>query len=149
MRLQRNAAPRPGSILPLVVLCLVAMCGFLALSIDIGMILVARTQAQNAADAAAMTGARTMNGSSNSNEPTAKANAASVAQTNSVLSQAVQASEVTVVDGSYDYDATNQVFVVNTPPIQKYDNSTTPPTALALTYNLCQVTVTPSRQPAF
>jgi len=149
MKLQRIAARRPASIMPLVVLCLVAMCGFLALSIDIGMMLVARTQAQNAADAAAMTGARTLNGSSNSNEPNAKINAAAVAELNSVLSQAVQASEVTVVDGSYDYDATSQVFVINIPPIQKYDNSTTPPTALPLTYNLSRVTVTPSRQPAF
>ena len=47
---------RRGTILPIVALALVGLCGFVALAIDVGMVLVARTQVQNAADAAAMAG---------------------------------------------------------------------------------------------
>jgi hypothetical protein len=54
-------------VLPLVTLCLVALVGLLALAIDIGMIAVARSQCQNAADAAASAGARVINGNSTSN----------------------------------------------------------------------------------
>jgi uncharacterized membrane protein len=53
---------RSGTILPLVVISLVGMCGFVALAIDIGLIAVAKTQCQNAADAASMAGARSLNG---------------------------------------------------------------------------------------
>ncbi len=48
---------RRGSILPLTVLCLVGMCGFVGMAIDIGLIATVRTQCQSAADAGAMAGA--------------------------------------------------------------------------------------------
>src|SRR5438874_246548 len=64
MRLQLRTARRRGAVLPLVAICTIAMMGMVALAIDIGMIAVARTQCQNAADSAAMAGARTINGNS-------------------------------------------------------------------------------------
>ena len=53
---------RRGALLPLLALALLGLIGLLALAIDIGMVAVARSQCQNAADAAAMAGARTING---------------------------------------------------------------------------------------
>ena len=57
----RHAA---GNHLSLLALSMVALLGFLALAIDIGMLAIAKTQAQNAADLAALTAARTLNGNS-------------------------------------------------------------------------------------
>ena len=54
-----QSARRRGSVLPLVVISLVALVGFVALAIDVGLIAVAKTQAQNAADTAAMSAADT------------------------------------------------------------------------------------------
>jgi hypothetical protein len=55
--------PRRGVVLPLVAVCLICLIGLVALAIDIGMVAVAKTQAQNAADCVAMVGARSINGS--------------------------------------------------------------------------------------
>ena len=41
---------------------MVALVGFLGLSIDLGMLAIAKTQTQQAADLAALTAARTLNG---------------------------------------------------------------------------------------
>jgi uncharacterized membrane protein len=43
------------------------MCGFVALAIDLGVIAVAKTQCQNSADAAAMAGARGLDGTAGQN----------------------------------------------------------------------------------
>ena len=53
---------RRGTVVPLLALTIVALVGFLALAIDLGMLAIAKTQAQNAADLAALTAARTLNG---------------------------------------------------------------------------------------
>jgi Flp pilus assembly protein TadG len=60
--------PRRGSILPLVAICLIALIGMLALAIDLGVLAVARTQCQNAADLGALAGVRTLNGAANNNK---------------------------------------------------------------------------------
>ena len=54
-------ARRRGSMLPLVAVCAIGLFSFVALAIDLGMLAVSRTQCQNAADAAALAGARTLN----------------------------------------------------------------------------------------
>jgi hypothetical protein len=54
-------------VLPLVAMCTFAIIGLLALAIDVGMVAVARNQCQNAADSAAMAGARTITGDSTTN----------------------------------------------------------------------------------
>ncbi len=57
----KTRRPRPakrsrGAILPLTAVALVGLCGFIALSVDLGMLAVARAQCQDAADAAAVAG---------------------------------------------------------------------------------------------
>src|SRR5205807_3736273 len=102
---------------------------FVALAIDVGMVLVARTQVQNAADAAAMAGARTIDGSASSNLTQATANAKAAGALNQVLSNPIKQSEVTVQHGTYHYDVTGQTFAPNlTTPLPSGDN-----------YNLTQV----------
>ncbi len=104
---------RPGVVLPLVLISLVALLGFVALAIDLGMMAVARSQAQTAADAAAMAGARTLNGdtTNNNNYTSAVTNATTTATENMILSQSIQTSDVTVDVGSYSYDTTQNKFV--------------------------------------
>ncbi len=130
-------APRRGALLPLVAVALIALLGFVALAIDIGMLLVAKTQAQNVADAAAMTGARTIDGSQNSNLTAATTNAQNIAAQNLVLGKPVAASEMTITHGAYHYDPTQRLFIPQFPP-QAPDS-----------YSLTQVTITLNRGSAF
>ncbi|MGF1579812.1 MAG: TadE/TadG family type IV pilus assembly protein, partial [Gemmataceae bacterium] len=62
MLLKHNRKGRPGAILPLVALCIIALMTMVALAIDIGLIAIARNHCQNAADAGAMAGCRRLNG---------------------------------------------------------------------------------------
>ena len=57
MRATRGIASETGSVMVIVALTLVVLLGFLALGIDLGMLFTARTDAQRAADAAALAGA--------------------------------------------------------------------------------------------
>src|SRR5579884_422980 len=110
---RRATQRRRGSILPLVAVCLIGLVGFVALAVDLGLIMVARTQCQNAADAAAMAGTRTLNGDTSNNNNYAAAGPAAVtaAEANTLLTQPIQASQVQVVIGKYSYDGTQQKFV--------------------------------------
>jgi len=72
---------RDGVVLVLIVLILVTMMTFVALAIDLGMLAVARTQCQDAADSAAMAGARALNGNSSNNNNYAAATPAALAAT--------------------------------------------------------------------
>jgi hypothetical protein len=150
--------------LPLLVLLLVALFGFLALAIDLGMIAVARTQAQNLADAAAMTGARTLNGefvsasddTQNNNYSQVAPNAKKVAGDsasgvagNKILGEPINPdTDMTIQIGSYTY----------------YDSYTDPATGTVYTkqfvprypqkdpgsnWSLVRVTVTARRDYAF
>src|SRR2546426_5394992 len=53
----RMVESETGSVIVMVALTLVVLLGFLALGIDLGMLFAARTDAQRAADAAALSGA--------------------------------------------------------------------------------------------
>jgi hypothetical protein len=135
-----RAGRRPGSILPLVVISLVGVCGFVALAIDIGMITVAKTQCQSAADAAAMAGARSLDGSPNQNlgsvgDPgCAMDNAMKIAQANLVLGTVLPAANVTLTPGAYHYDSTSMKFV----PLYPSDGQALAPPD---NYNLMKVAV--------
>ena len=111
MRKRSPAAKRKGTVVPLVVLALVGLFGFTALAIDLGMICVARTQCQNAADAAAVAGCGL------SGDPTTANNAANAvlktveaATDNTALSKALDPSTVTVQVGAYTYDPVAKKF---------------------------------------
>ena len=119
---------RRGIILPLVAVAIVALVGLVALAIDVGRLAVAKTQCQSAADAAAIAGARSLDGTQNLSAATAVAlNAAAGCQ---VLGTAIPSSEVTVTHGSYHYDVAGQKFTPQIPAVSP-DN-----------FNLTQVTIT-------
>jgi hypothetical protein len=96
----------------LVLVCLITLLTFVALAIDLGMMAVARTQCQDAADASAMSGARTLNGNNaaNNNYSNATPNALSAAKANLVLSAPIQESQVNVQVGRYVYVNNNLRF---------------------------------------
>jgi Flp pilus assembly protein TadG len=119
-----------GVIVPLTVVALVGLCGFIALSVDLGMLAVARAQCQDAADAAAVAGVRSLNGSTGSNISGATSAAIAQATRNAVLGTTLQSSEVAVQHGSYHYNYSSQTFSPMFPPAAN-DN-----------YNLTQVTIT-------
>ena len=105
---------RRGAVLPLVTVCLIALFGFVALAIDIGMMAVARTQAQSAADIAALACARTLNGNSGNNVSAALAEAKDAADSNYIMgTQITNAQLATVQVGVYRYDSSNQRFTAN------------------------------------
>lgn len=97
---------RRGTIVPTLALSLVALMGLIALAVDIGLIAVARTQAQNAADIAALSGARALNGdqSANYNLANSVSTARNSATYNKILNEPISASQVTVRTGVYKYD---------------------------------------------
>ena len=132
---------RRGAILPLTVLTLVGMCGFVGLAIDLGMIAVVRTQCQAAADAAAMAGARSLNGSSGQNlgstttSGTAMYNCLQTTTANSILGGNFASSNLAMSFGSWSYNSSTQLFTPVFP-----DSSGNLPTGD--NYTLCQTTVT-------
>ena len=127
---RRACRCRRGTMLPALVLSLVAMVGFLALAIDIGMVAVAKTQTQQVTDLIALTATRTLNGdpSISYNQTAATTNAQNVLSYNQILGQSIQTSQLTLTYGSYDYNQTSQVFSANFPP-----TSGKPTTAVAAT----------------
>jgi hypothetical protein len=89
------------------------------LAIDIGMLAIAKTQTQQAADLAALTAARTLNGvvSTTYNQSAATTNAQNVLTYNSILGQSFQTSQVTLTYGSYSYNQTSQAFAASYPAL--------------------------------
>src|ERR1700690_3990374 len=110
MRKQAKKCARRGVVLPYVVVSMVALFGFLALAIDLGTLMVARTQAQNVADAAAFAAARTLTGGVKANTTQAIANGQAVAAANKVVGTSVPAANVTITLGAYHYDPSSQTF---------------------------------------
>ena len=52
---------RKGSVIPTLAISVVGLYAFVALSVDLGMLAVSRTQCQNGADIAALAACRTLN----------------------------------------------------------------------------------------
>jgi Flp pilus assembly protein TadG len=111
-------ARRRGTVVAYLALLIVALLGFLALSIDVAMLVIARAEAQNAADLAALTAMRTVNGDpgDNYNQAAATTNAQNILTYNNVLGQKIQASQLQLTYGSYDYDDAAQTFNAHYPP---------------------------------
>jgi len=110
MVLMNPMRERRGAVMVLFLMCIVSLIALLALSIDLGMLAVARTQCQDAADAAAMAGARTLNGSSGNNTGSVPTNAQSAAAANTILGKTVTGSQLTTTLGRYAYVSGNQRF---------------------------------------
>src|SRR5437762_11667299 len=100
----RRPARRTGAAMILMILCIVGLFGLLALAIEIGVVAVARSQAQNAADSSAMMGARSINGDSadNYNLALAPANAVKAAHANYILAQLVTGDSTNVASTGAD-----------------------------------------------
>jgi Flp pilus assembly protein TadG len=114
MLLRGYVIQRRGSIVPLAAVSLIALMGMIALGVDLGMLAVARTQCQNAADLAALAGTRLLNGNTaDNNRPAAQAFAVTAATSNSVLSVPVASNQVTVTTGVYRYNSTSQQFAAD------------------------------------
>lgn len=118
---------------------MIGLFGAVALAVDIGMIAVARTETQNAADAAAMAGARTLNGDSANgfNASYVLPNARAATSSNTIKGAPVGDSQLTVSVGSYTYNTSTNQF-------QSYI-----PSHVSDTPNLVQSTVTGSGQNLF
>lgn len=101
---------RRGLILPLVTLTLVALCGFLALAVDIGIISTAKARCQDAADAASLAGARTFDGSTVQNLSLATSNAQGAITNNNLPSTLAAAYTSSIQHGSYSYNSSSQTF---------------------------------------
>jgi Flp pilus assembly protein TadG len=119
-----GGAARRGTVLPVLVFTIVVLVAFLALAIDLGMLATAKAQAQNAADLAALTAARTLNGNSTTGSPNngaynqnnATTNAQNILTYNTILGQQIQTSQLALTFGSYDYNDSTQTFSANYPP---------------------------------
>ena len=125
-----NAEKRGGSILPLLAVSLVALFGCVALAVDVGRLSVASAQLQDAADLAAIAGARTLNTGTAGNLTAATSNAQNAAITNLIVGTALTSPEIAVTHGSYHYNSASQTFAPQFPPSGS-DN-----------YGLTQVTIT-------
>lgn len=103
--LHRPINPRRGAALVLLLVAIITLFAFVALAIDLGILAVARTELQDAADISAMAGARTLNGdaAANNNYSIASPNAMTAATANSILSKPIQSSQVNVQIGRYVY----------------------------------------------
>ena len=118
----RPRTVRTGTIIPILALCATGMFGFVALAIDLGVLMIVRTECQNSADAGALAGARVLN-----NKDTAMDNDSSIAvttattavtnnvymNTNFTSTNLPNAGDVKV--GLYDYDAVAQQFAATFP----------------------------------
>lgn len=109
---------RRGATLPLLAVTIVALVSFLALGIDVGMMIISKQEAQDAADLASLTAARTLNGdgTNNYNQSAATTNAQNILSYNTILGQPIQASQLQLTYGSYDYNQNSQTFNANFPP---------------------------------
>jgi len=108
---------RKGMIVPMLAICMVVLLMFVALAVDIGLIAVARTQSQNAADTAAMAGARALNGdpAANYNQVNARSIALKSATSSIVHSKKVTGPQVEINVGSYTYNYSSGTFVKSIP----------------------------------
>jgi Flp pilus assembly protein TadG len=99
---------------------IVALLGFIALAIDVGLMAMARTQCQNAADCAALTGARTLTGdpATNNNFAACEPAARTAASGNKVLGTPINGSDGSVMSvsiGAYAYDPVAGQFNIKLP----------------------------------
>ena len=129
--LYRLRNSRAGGITPLVALCLVGLLGFVALAVDLSIIVLVRNEAQNAVDVAALAGTRTLTGDPNYQIPdpnnpgqtktdpyhlsAALPNALASLQNNYVLGQQCGATGstdvVNVQLGQYYYSRSSNTFI--------------------------------------
>ncbi|MDW8244878.1 MAG: Tad domain-containing protein, partial [Thermogemmata sp.] len=143
-----NFDTRRGIAIPLIAVCIIGLFAFIALAIDLGMLAVSRTHAQNAADIAALIGTRTLSnrpGMVNNNLANAVAAARTAATSNLHLNSQFTNAQVQRIDvGQYLYDANGQQFRVSTWYDVTGNSNISPPsgswTAMRVRINAAQTT---------
>lgn len=149
MRVAAGPLPRrKGTVLPMLAVCLIAIFGFVALAIDLGMLALSRTRCQNAADVAALTGCRQLNnkpGVTNSNLAQAVATARAAVTSNRHLNSNFTNAQIQQIQvGQFLYNTSAQTFSVGTWYDVTNSTSVTPPggswTALRVTVSVSQPT---------
>ncbi|MDB5311820.1 MAG: hypothetical protein JWO38_6022 [Gemmataceae bacterium] len=114
-----RSASHPGTVLPTLGVCLIGLFAFVGLAVDLGVLALARTQSQNAADDAALVGVRNLNnkvGAIDTNRAAALTAAQNAAKSNPLLNtNFVDAQIQTVRAGLYAYNSTNGYFSVSYP----------------------------------
>ena len=95
-----------GTVAVLVAICLIVILGFLALALDIGYVMITRNESQDAADAAALAGARRLGENYYTKVQDKTADVVSVSETtaglNKVANQGVAQDNVAIKVGSWD-----------------------------------------------
>lgn len=121
----QRSSHRRGSVLPLFAVCLVALMALIALAVDLGLLSLANSECQHAADSIALATVRTLDGSPGNNATAAMTNAQDVAALQSVLNQAVDPdTEVTIRQGAYVYNTDENGFVYELPRTTTGENLT-------------------------
>lgn len=126
----RRSTDRRGTILPLLALTITLLFAFIALAVDVGVLTIARTEAQNGCDAAALAGARVLNNRPTTvdNDSVAAANLARGIATSNINVYIQSNTKYTVADnmtftdgtvpvrvGQYNYNSVTQKFEVSFP----------------------------------
>ncbi|HMP59962.1 MAG TPA: TadG family pilus assembly protein, partial [Gemmatales bacterium] len=114
MHLRSNRTPRRGAFVVFLAACLIMLVAMLALAIDLGVMMVARNQCQNAADIASLAGARRLTGdyTIDYNKDEALPAAQAAATQNNILQRPIDAGQVSITVGSYGYNQTTQQFEI-------------------------------------
>ncbi|MCZ2343205.1 MAG: pilus assembly protein TadG-related protein [Bacteroidales bacterium] len=106
-----------GTFLPMVAVCVIGLFSFVALAVDLGMVTVARTESQNAADAAALAGARILNNkpsASDNDKSIAEAAARAAVQENVLFNTNFEASQIQSATAKvYSYNTSTQSFFIS------------------------------------
>ena len=102
----------PGATLVLLVVCMIPLAACVALAIDLGVLTFARTQLADAADAAALAGARTLNGNTavNNNYSDVTPNAQAAVAANTLLGAPISTADLSLNIGRYVYNSTTSQF---------------------------------------
>ena len=111
MRVFQQRQARRGAIIPLVAISLVAVLGMVAVAIYIGLVTIAKNQAQNAADSAATATVRTFTGQSGYNLAAAPVQGVTAAVANSILGTHVVGNPGSVAQNSTDIYTSGNVTI--------------------------------------
>ncbi len=134
----KGVHPR-GNIVVLSAMLMVGIMGFVAFTVDVGYILLAKAQLQNAVDAATLAGAMELDPNGDQEEVAAKVRTAcqTLAGLNKVGNQSglFLDPEVDIELGSQEWDSTNEVYV------QSYGADSAPYNIVKVTGRLAQTTV--------
>jgi len=139
-RTTANRRCRNGAVLPLVAISLVGLMSFVALAVDLGLLMVARNQCQNAADIAALAGTRALTGDPDTsyNQVNALPNAQAAATQNKVLGTTILNTQLTLSLGKYYYNRSTARFVAYPTDPSSVDSPNDPPSLVT-----CVVKTTP------